>query len=118
MKKYLFVIKRLPNDGLHVSEHLDLILTCAAFDQSVTLLFIDDGVLQLQAGQQAAVMQLKEQSAIFAALDLYNVTDLYVETESLQQRGLNAAELILDVSCIDRDQLGQFFAQFAVIIPD
>ena len=118
MKNYLFVIKRLPNDGLHVSENLDMILTCAAFDQSVTLLFLDDGVLQLCPQQNPAAMQLKDTSAIFAALDLYNVTDLYVETESLQQRGLTAEELILDVKCLDREQLSHFFSRYSVIIAD
>jgi tRNA 2-thiouridine synthesizing protein C len=118
MKKLLFVIKRLPHSGHHVQENLDMILTAAAFDQDVSLLFLDDGLLQLKTQQQADVSGLKDTAAVFQVLDLYNVDKLYVETESLQQRGLSEADLILPVQLLARDQVNAFMQQHAIVIAD
>ena len=118
MKQYLFVSQCPPHQGLNVSENLDMILTCGAFDQSVALLLLDDAVLQLKQQQQPELARLKDTSAIFQALDLYNINTIYVEIESLQARGLTTADLILDVVCLERAEVANLFQQFSVIISD
>ena len=118
MKNYLFVSRRPPHQGLTVSENLDMILTCGAFDQSVALLLLDDAVLQIKKNQQPAFKQLKDTAAIFQALDLYNISRIYVEMESLQVRGLTVEDLILDVITLDRPAVANLFQQFSVIISD
>ena len=118
MKKYLFVSQRPPHQGSNVSENLDMMLTCGAFDQSVALLLLDDAVLQLKKSQQPAVKRLKDTAAVFQALDLYNINTIYVEMESLQARGLTSDDLILDVISLDRSQVAELFQQFSVIISD
>jgi tRNA 2-thiouridine synthesizing protein C len=55
---------------------------------------------------------------VFQVLDLYNVDKLYVETESLQQRGLSEADLILPVQLLARDQINAFMQQHAIVIAD
>ncbi len=97
MKKYLFVMSKAPHWGADLQETLDIILTVAAFDQRVTLLFVDDGVLQLQRGQNPDKLQLKDTAAIFQALPIYDVHDVFAEAESLQERGLKPADLLLPV---------------------
>jgi tRNA 2-thiouridine synthesizing protein C len=118
MKQYLFVSQCPPHQGLNVSENLDMILTCGAFDQSVALLLLDDAVLQLKQQQQSESNHLKDTAAIFQALDLYNINTIYVEMESLQARGLTTADLILDVVCLERAEVANLFQQFSVIISD
>jgi tRNA 2-thiouridine synthesizing protein C len=118
MKSYLFVMRRPPNLGNHVQETLDMILTMAAFDQAVSVLFADDGVLQLKAGQNQAALSLKETSAIFNALPVYEVNSLYVEAESLKSRGLAPADLILPAQAIERIKISELMKRFQVIIPD
>ena len=118
MKKYLFVLRRAPNNGNHLQEALDMILTTAAFDQSVSLLFIDDGVLQLRRGQNPQVLSLKDTAAIFSALEIYDVRQLYVESESLSARGLVKEDLLLPVELLDRCEINGLMAQYAVIVPD
>jgi len=118
MKKYLFVMRRLPHSGIHLQETLDMILTTAAFDQQVSLLFIDDGVFQLKIGQNPASMQLKDTAAIFTALEIYDVQHLYVERESLTARGLVIHELILPVQPIARTDINLLMAGHDVIVPD
>ena len=97
MKKYLFVLRDAPHNGSHVQEMLDVILITAAFDQSVSLLLLDDAVFQLKNNQQAEKYTYKDTAAIFKALEIYDVHDIYTEIESLQERGLKPVDLLLPV---------------------
>lgn len=118
MKRYLFVMRRLPHDGSQLQEALDAILTAAAFDQKVALLFADDGVWQLKKHQQPSELALKDSPAIFKALAIYDVNDLYVERESLQARGLNTDDLILPVTLVARREVNRVMSGYDVLIPD
>lgn len=118
MKNYLFILRHLPHLSSHVQETLDQLLTTAAFDQSVSVLFLDDGVLQLKAGQNPAALALKDTAAVFQALQIYDVEQLFVEEESLQERGLRAADLILPVQLIRRPEINALLQRHDVLIPD
>lgn len=106
-KQFLFVLRRPPYGSIHVQEMLDIVLVAAAFDQLVSLIFLDDGVFQLKSGQNAKTSQLKNTSPIFQALELYDVNKLYVEAESLFERGMTQADLILDVTVLSRQAIGE-----------
>ncbi|MFI3219818.1 MAG: sulfurtransferase complex subunit TusC, partial [Methylococcales bacterium] len=108
MKSYLFVLRKPAHNGIYVQEMLDIILTTAAFDQSVSILWLDDAVFQLKNQQQPEVLGMKDTAAMFNSLALYDVTDLYIETESLQQRGLSVNALCLPVQALPRQQIGEF----------
>lgn len=118
MKRYLFVLRRPPYHGSHLQETLDSILTAAAFDQHVALLFADEGVLQLKSQQQAMTLGLKDTSAIFNALQIYDVEDLYVEQESLANAGLTTADLILPVATVTRREVSHLMRSYDIIVPD
>ncbi|WP_347988783.1 sulfurtransferase complex subunit TusC [Methylomonas sp. AM2-LC] len=118
MKKFLFIMRHLPNIGIHVQETLDMILTTAAFDQSVSLLFVDDGVVQLNALQNAKSLGLRDTNAVFSALEIYDVKQIYVEIESLQARGLQVTDLILPVQLIQRRETSAFLQQYDVLLTD
>jgi tRNA 2-thiouridine synthesizing protein C len=66
----------------------------AAFDQDVSLAFMDDGVFQLVKGQDTADVEMKNFSPTYKALGDYDVTKLYVEKESLEERGLTLDDLM------------------------
>lgn len=118
MKSFLFVMRRPPHSGVRLSETLDALLTAAAFDQRVAVLWLDDGVLQLLAQQQPESLALKDTSAIFKALELYEVTELCVERESLQERGLTPEDLILPVRLVGRSEINALIAGFFAVVPD
>ncbi len=115
MKSYLFVLRKPAHNGIYVQEMLDIILTTAAFDQSVSILWLDDAVFQLKNQQQPEVLGMKDTAAMFNSLALYDVTDLYIETESLQQRGLSVNALCLPVQALPRQQIGEFMQGFDVV---
>ena len=115
MKRFLFVMRQLPHSGIKLQEQLDVILTTAAFDQKVSLLFLDNGVFQLKKQQQAQHYGLKDTLAIFNALSIYDIQQLYVEIESLRERGLKTADLALPVVEIYRKDFAVFSQQFDFI---
>lgn len=118
MKRYLFVMRRSPHDGSHLQETLDAILTAAAFDQRVSLLFVDEGVWQLKQHQQPELLGLKDTAAIFNALEVYDVKDLYIESESMIARGLQTNDLILPATSLPRREISNLMRAHDVIIPD
>ncbi len=109
-------MRERPHQGVQLQEKLDVILTAAAFDQHIALLFLDDGVFQLKKGQQAEKQGLKETAAIFNALDLYDVNDLYIEEESLVERGLQRTRLTLPLESIHRKDISQLMRQFDLVL--
>jgi len=105
MKKYLFILRSAPHNGCHAQEMLDIILTTAAFDQHVSLLLLDEAVFQLKKNQQATKQNYKDTAAIFKALEIYDVKDIYVERESLHAYGLSSADLLLPVTELSRKKV-------------
>lgn len=105
-----------PHHGTHLLERLDLLLTVAAFDLPTTLLFLDDGVFQSKKNQQPEVQELKDTACILNSLQVYGVQRLFVESESLAERGLTLADLHLPAQEISRSEVGEFMHSFETII--
>ena len=92
-KKFLYVNRKAPYGTIHAQEALEAVLIGAAFDQDVSLAFLDDGVFQLTKDQDTSAVGIKNFSPTYRALGDYEVTNLYVERESLEERGLSEADL-------------------------
>jgi tRNA 2-thiouridine synthesizing protein C len=93
VKKFLYVNRKAPYGTIYALEALEVVLIGAAFDQDVALAFLDDGVFQLTKSQDTKEIGVKNFSPTFRALGDYEVTKLYVEKESLDERGLTADDL-------------------------
>ncbi|WP_457648418.1 sulfurtransferase complex subunit TusC [Profundibacter sp.] len=93
VKKFLYVNRKAPYGTIYALEALEVVLIGAAFDQDVSLAFLDDGVFQLTKAQDTKEIGVKNFSPTFRALGDYEVTKLYVEKESLDERGLTADDL-------------------------
>jgi len=93
IKKFMYVNRKAPYGTIYAWESLEVVLIGAAFDQEVSLAFIGDGVFQLIANQDTANSGFKNFSPTYAALGDYGVTKIYVETESLEERGLTLDDL-------------------------
>lgn len=93
VKKFLYVNRRAPYGTIYALESLEVVLIGAAFDQDVALAFLDDGVFQLTKGQNTDAIGVKNFSPTFRALGDYDVNKLYVEKESLEERGLTEDDL-------------------------
>ena len=101
-KKFLYVNRKAPYGTIYALESLEVVLIGAAFEQDVSLAFIDDGVFQLSKGQSTESIGMKNFSPTYRALGDYDVNKLYVEKESLEERGLSVDDL-MDVTYEDED---------------
>ncbi|MCW8884881.1 MAG: sulfurtransferase complex subunit TusC [Motiliproteus sp.] len=96
-KNILAVMRTGPYGNQTAKEALDAVLTAAAFELPLSLLFMDDGVFQLLPQQDTQGIGAKDLSATLPVLPMYDVERFYVEQSSLESRGINSAELILPV---------------------
>lgn len=110
MKKTLFIQHQAPYGSESPSETLDAALVCAAFGQSVSLLFQGDGVWQLLPEQQGQVLERKTLIAQLGALPLYDVNAIYADAESLRERGLGPDQLGLPVTLLESGALRDLLA--------
>lgn len=115
-KKFMFVNRTAPYGTVYALESLEVVLITAAFDQDVSLVFIDDGVWQLKKGQQTTGIETKNFSPTYRALEGYDVEKLYVERESLAARGLTEADLIVDVNVLSAGELGALMTEQDVVL--
>lgn len=86
-KSLLIISRQSPWSGPGAREALDIVLAGGAFDLPIGLLFLDDGVLQLAAGQNAKALQQKDLSANLQALPMFGVEELFYCADSASVRG-------------------------------
>ena len=94
VKKFLYVNRKAPYGTIYALESLEVVLIGAAFDQDVSLAFLDDGVFQITSGQSTDGIGMKNFSKTYTALGDYEVTKIYVEKESLEERGISLDNLL------------------------
>jgi tRNA 2-thiouridine synthesizing protein C len=92
-KNFLYVNRRPPYGTIYAWESLEVVLIGAAFEQVVSVAFMDDGVYQLTKGQDTSGVEMKNFSPTYSALGDYEVNQIYVEKESMEERGLTLDDL-------------------------
>lgn len=115
-KKFMFVNRKAPYGSIYALESLEVVLITAAFDQDVSLVFLDDGVYQLKKGMQTKGIETKNFSPTYRALDGYDVEKLYVEKESLDARGLSEDDLVVDVTVLTSAEMGKLMEEQDVVL--
>jgi tRNA 2-thiouridine synthesizing protein C len=92
-KKFMYMNTKAPYGTIYALESLEVVLIGAAFEQDVSLAFIGDGVYQLTKNQDTQGIGMKNFSPTYSALGDYEVNKIYVEKESLEERGLTLDDL-------------------------
>jgi tRNA 2-thiouridine synthesizing protein C len=115
-KRFLYVNRRAPYGSIYALESLEVVLIGAAFEQDVSLAFLDDGVYQLAKGQDTKGLEVKNFSPTFRALEDYDVTKLYVEREALAARGLSEADLVVPVQVVSAGRMAEIMEAQDVIL--
>ena len=116
VKKFMFVNRKPPYGTVYALESLEVVLISAAFDQDVSLAFLDDGVYELTKGQNTKGVEMKNFSPTYRALDGYDIEKLYVAQESLEERGLSEDDLLVDVQVVSRAELADLMAEQDVVL--
>ena len=129
IKKFMYLNRRAPYGTIYAWESLEVVLIGAAFDQEVSLMFMDDGVFQLVKGSDTSASDMKNFLPTYRTLGDYGVRHLYVDKASLEARGLTQDDLIevawedfetedeVDniVELVDADQVTSLMAESVVV---
>ena len=116
VKKFMFVNRKAPYGTVYALEALEVVLISAAFDQDVSMVFIDDGVYELVKGQNTKATGMKNFSPAYRALEGYDIEKLYVDQESLEARGLTTENLLVPVEVLNAAQMAELMDQQDIVI--
>ena len=109
-------MREAPHGTIYTYEGLEMILIMAAYDQDISVAFIDDGVYALKKGQNTEDIEIKGFAKTFWALDGYDVEKLYVDQISLEERGLNEDDLVVDVEVLNSAEIGKLMAEQDLVV--
>lgn len=115
MKRIAFVFKSAPHGTSAGREGLDALLATSALSDNPGVFFIGDGVMQLLAGQQPGAILARDYIATFKVLPLYDIDDCMVCQQSLQERGLAQAPLMLDAERLSAEAIRTRLADYDVV---
>ena len=105
--KLAFLFRTAPHGNAISREGLDALLAATAFcdEEEIGIFFVDDGVLNLLDGQNPELLLQKDFIRTFKLLDLYDIEQRFVCTDSLDQYNLQTEQLIISAEKIDRTSL-------------
>ena len=105
--KLAFLFRTAPHGTAISREGLDALLAATAFcdEEEIGVFFVDDGVLNLLDGQNPELLLQKDFIRTFKLLDLYDIEQRFICTDSLDQYNLNTEQLIISAEKIDRTSL-------------
>lgn len=116
VKKIMHVMRRAPHGTIYTYEGLEMILIMAAYEQDITVVFIDDGLFALLKNQETEEIGIKGFANTFRALDGYDVEKLFVDRHSMEERGLSTDDFIVDVDVLSSEEIGKLMKEQDVVI--
>lgn len=93
-KKAMIVVRKAPHGSIYVQEAQEVMLIVAAYEMELSVVFIDDGVFALKAGQDTKALGTKSFMPIFTALIDWEIENVYLDEDSMKQRNLSLDQII------------------------
>ena len=109
-KKIGIVNRQAPHGKIHAREALDLSLALSAFNESLSLFYIGDGVYQLLENHKADLILQKDFQPMLQMLELYDVENIYVCEASLAMRNISADQLVIKTTILSIDEINSYLA--------
>lgn len=110
-----FISRRAPYGSHNPQLCLDMALAFSVFEQPVNYVFLDDGVYQLHANQNAEAINRKTLGNALETLELYAIDKVLVDADSLQSRGLAADDLVLPVTIVSHKDIRQLIHESGTV---
>lgn len=102
-----FITRRAPYGHHNPQLCLDMALAFSVFELPVNYVFLDDGVYQLHANQNAEAINRKTLGSAMETLELYGIENVLVDAESLQSRGMSVEDLVIPVTTVSRKKISE-----------
>ena len=116
MKKYLLILQQAPFANYNATEGIELALALSAFEQTVSLLFVDTGVLQLVNDKQTELIQIKDPSKVLAGFDLFDIKQVYAQQSALRKYSLAQSDLICKPEVITDHNIADIITQHDIVL--
>ncbi|AZG73539.1 sulfurtransferase complex subunit TusC [Shewanella livingstonensis] len=100
MKSLVIIFRHAPLGTTSTREGLDFAMLSASFEQQVSIVFTNEAVLHLLAGQAPEQAGSKDYVSAFKALSLYDIDTVLVCAESMTTLGLQADELSISATIV------------------
>lgn len=96
MSQLTYLFQTAPHTSSSGREGVDALMAASAYCEDITVIFVGDGVTQLLHGQQPEEILSKDYAPMFKLFDLYDIEQVFVCEQSLAERGLANADLVID----------------------
>lgn len=103
-RRLVFVLTRPPHGTSLAREGLDAVLAASAVSDDIVVFFEGDGVWQLVKEQQPEQIMQRNVLPTYGLLDLYDVEEIFVDQQALQDRQLSIDHLAIKITEIDAKQ--------------
>lgn len=117
VKKIMHIVRTAPHGTIYAYEGLEMVLIMAAYDQEISMAFIDDGVYSLVKDQDTAGIEIKGFMKTLGVLEDYDVEQIYVDRESMEKRGLTEEDFFIPVEVLDAQEIGKLMSEQDVLVP-
>ncbi len=104
-EKLMIVFRKAPYGSIYSFEGLENVLIMGAYDQDISVLFIDDGIYAIKDGMETEAVGIKNFSPTFRAIEAYDIEKLYIDKDSLESRGLTVDDLVIQPKVIDAEEV-------------
>jgi len=105
LSQLTYLFRSAPHGNNAGREGVDALLAASAYCEDITVLFVGDGIYQLLLGQNPHDILSKDYAPMLKLFDLYDIEQVFVCADSLSERGLAQADLIIDAKALNTEQL-------------
>jgi tRNA 2-thiouridine synthesizing protein C len=117
MNRVAVLMRKAPYGSVYTAEGFRTLMGIAVFEMEISVVFVDDGVYSLVAGQAPGKLDMKPLGEGFPMLAEFGVSDFFVHDESLQERGLTADDLVMDVDVVDSARIAAILESAGKVLP-
>lgn len=111
------LMRKAPYGSVYTAEGFRTIMGVAVFEMDISVVFMDDGVYALLAGQDPGKFDMKPLGDGFPMLRDFDVSKFYVHDESLAERGLTTQDLVMEVEVVSGAQIAGILEQAGKVLP-
>lgn len=110
----VFIFRSPPYSTPIAQEGIDALLAAAIFDQKISVIFMGDGVFQLNRNQSPAGG--RNQMKMLQSLAMYDVEQIFVQATALAERGISSDNLNIACSTISDQVIHQMISSASHIL--
>lgn len=115
-KDIVLVCRQPPYGSSLAKEAIDVALAAGVYEQTVSVIFMGDGVWQLHEKQDSEAIAAKNLQKTISALPMYEITNIYVDSQALEQRKISETQLSMNANLLTYKEISVLLDQADVIL--